>query len=136
MGYTSNRLTDTEPIVVFTYDGLLTRKIFMDVMEDNARYIKEIGEPIYIIVDARKLETTFIDMLHVMQEAQKEGDGSANDNNIKMLIFVGTSKFAKMYRNTMQERGAAFGMAIFEEMNEAIEAARHDIVYQKRENAG
>ena len=136
MGVVSKRLNDNEPIVVFTYDGKLTREVFADVIADNARHIAEIGEPIYIIADVRELETTFVDMLRVMQDAQKEGDGSANDDNIKMLLFVGSSKFAKMYRNTMQKRGTAFGMAMFEDMDMAIEAARRDIIYTKRENAG
>ena len=133
MGVVSKRLNDNEPIVVFTYDGKLTREVFADVIADNARHIAEIGEPIYIIADVRELETTFVDMLRVMQDAQKEGDGSANDDNIKMLLFVGSSKFAKMYRNTMQKRGTAFGMAMFEDMDMAIEAARRDIIYTKRE---
>ena len=135
MDYSSKRLPDTEPIVVFTYDCKLTREIFADVMAENARYIEEIGEPIYIIADVRELQSTFIDMLQIMQDAQKEGDGSANDDNIKMLLFVGSSKFAKMYRNTMQKRGTAFGMAMFEDMDMAIEAARRDIIYTKREDA-
>ncbi|GAB5492102.1 MAG: hypothetical protein Phog2KO_23170 [Phototrophicaceae bacterium] len=135
MGFSSKRLTDNEPIVVFTYEAKLTREVFANVMAENARYIEEIGEPIYIIADVRELQSTFIDMLQIMQDAQKEGDGSANDDNIKMLLFVGSSKFAKMYRNTMQQRGTAFGMAMFEDMDMAIEAARRDIIYTKREDA-
>lgn len=127
MGYTSKRLNEDQPIVIFTYQGELTREIFADVMADNARYIEEIGEPIYVIADVRQLETTFLDMLQIMQDAQQEGDGSAKDNNIKMLLFVGSSSFINMYRNTMQKRGTAFGMAIFEEIDKAVEAAQIDI---------
>lgn len=127
MGYTSKRLNEDQPIVIFTYQGELTREIFADVMADNARYIEEIGEPIYVIADVRQLETTFLDMLQIMQDAQQEGDGSANDNNIKMLLFVGESRFAQMYRNTMQKRGTAFGMTMFEDLDNAIKAVTIDI---------
>lgn len=124
MVYIAERLNDHEPIVVFTYDGKLTKEVFQDVIAENARFIKEIGEPIYIIADVRKLETTFVDMLKIMQEAQQEGEGRAGDDNIRMLIFVGSSSFASMYRNTMQNRGTAFGMSMFQDMDAAIEAAR------------
>lgn len=127
MGYTAKRLNDVEPIVVFTYAGKLTIELFKNVIADNARYIKEIGEPIYIICDVTDLETSFIDMLHIMQEAAKDGDGSANDENIKMLVFVGTNAFANMYRNTMQNRGTSFGMSMFQDMDIAIEAIRNQI---------
>lgn len=131
MGVISERLNSNEPIVVFTYEDLLTREIFQQVLKDNARHIKAIGEPIYIIADVRNLQTTFLDMLKIMQDAQQEGEGSAHDENIKMLIFVGTSTFAKMYRNTMQNRGTAFGMAMFEDMETAVEAARFDYKQNK-----
>lgn len=36
-----------------------------------------------------------------------------------------------MYRNSMQNRGAAFGMAVFQTMEDAVEAARLDISYHK-----
>jgi hypothetical protein len=36
-----------------------------------------------------------------------------------------------MYRNTMQNRGAAFGMAVFQTMEDALNAARLDISYNK-----
>lgn len=127
MGYTAERLNDVEPIVVFTYDGILTIEMFKNVIADNVRFIEEIGEPIYIICDVKKLKTSFIDMLHIMQEAAKDGDGSANDDNIKMLVFVGSNAFAKMYRNTMQNRGTTFGMSMFEDMDIAIEAIRNQI---------
>lgn len=126
MGFTVQRLNDEEPIVVFTYHGLLTVEIFRDVIQANARFVKEIGEPIYIIADVRQLETTLFDMINVMKEASQEGDGSAKDENIKMLIFVGSSAFVKMYRDTMQKRKAVFGMTIFEDMDKAIEVARFD----------
>jgi len=132
MVYTSKRLNDTDPVVIFTYDGELTREIFREVLEDNVRYIKEIGEPIYIIADARRLETTFVDMLKIMQEAQQEGEGRAQDDSIRMLIFVGSSSFARMYRDTMTRRGTAFGITIFEDMDDAIETVRVDIERRKR----
>lgn len=126
MGFTAQRLNDEEPIVVFTYYGMLTVEIFREVIQANARFVREIGEPIYIIADVRQLETTLLDMIQVMQEATQEGEGSAKDENIKMLIFVGSSAFAKMYRDTMQKRKAVFGMTMFEDMDQAIEAARFD----------
>lgn len=126
MVVTSKRLNEEEPIVVFTYEDKLTREIFQKVIAENARYIKEIGEPIYIIADVRKMESTFLDMLQVMQEAQQEQDGSTHDGNIKMLIFVGSGTFARMYRDTMQKRGTAFGMSMFEDMESAILAAQFD----------
>ena len=132
MVYIAERLNDHEPIVVFTYDGKLTKEVFQDVIAENARFIKEIGEPIYIIADARRLETTFVDMLKIMQEAQQEGEGRAQDDSIRMLIFVGSSSFARMYRDTMTRRGTAFGITIFEDMDDAIETVRVDIERRKR----
>jgi len=136
MGFTSKRLNDKEPIVVFTYEGKLTREIFQGALAENVRYINEIGEPIYIIVDARKLETTFVDMLQVMQEAQQQDAGGAHDDSIRMLIFVGTTSFARMYRDTMARRGTAFGMTMFEDMENAIETARVDIERRKKRETG
>lgn len=127
MSFTSKRLNKHEPIVIFTYNGKLTVDVFKQVIAENARYIHEIGEPIYIIADVRNLDSTFGDMLRVMQEAQQEGDGSAHDDNIAMLIFVGNSAFAKMYRDTMQNRGTAFGMSMFQDMDLAIQACRLDM---------
>ncbi|MEO1290651.1 MAG: hypothetical protein AAFV93_23155 [Chloroflexota bacterium] len=127
MGYTSKRLNDHEPIVLFTYEGQLTVDMFKQIIADNARYIEEIGEPIYILCDVRRLETSFIDMLHIMQEANKEAKGNASDENIKMLVFVGSNVFAQMYRNTMQKRGTSFGMTMFEDMELALEAVRTQI---------
>ena len=135
VGFTSKRLNEDEPIVVFTYEEKLTREIFQRIIAENARHIAEIGEPIYIIADVRKLETTFLDMLQVMQEAQQERDGSAHDENIKMLIFVGSSSFARMYRDTMQKRGTAFGMSMFEDMPSAILAAQLDYKRNKSNTA-
>ncbi|MDQ7025435.1 MAG: hypothetical protein Q9P01_01770 [Anaerolineae bacterium] len=131
MTFVSKRLTDNEPIVVFTYEGKLTLEVFKNVIADNVRYIREIGEPIYVIADVRNLESTFMDMLQIMQEARQEGEGSAHDSNIKMLIFVGSTAFARMYRDAMQKRGTAFGMAMFEDFDKAVEAARFDYSLKK-----
>ena len=131
MVYTSERINDSEPIVLFTYNGDLTVDVFKEVIAENARYIQEIGEPIYIICDVKNLKTSFIDMLRIMQEAAKESDGSANDDNIKMLVFVGSNSFAKMYRDTMQKRGTSFGMTMFEDMDFALEVVRNQIKMAK-----
>ena len=134
MGFTVERLNDTEPIVVFTYSSKLTLDVFKDAIVENTRFIEEIGEPIYIIADVRELESTFLDMLHIMEEAGKDDDGSANDKNIKMLILVGSSSFIKMYRNTMQKRGAAFGITIFQDVETAIDTARINMTYSEEES--
>jgi len=134
VGFTVERLNDTEPIVVFTYSSKLTLDVFKDAIVENTRFIEEIGEPIYIIADVRELESTFLDMLHIMEEAGKDDDGSANDKNIKMLILVGSSSFIKMYRNTMQKRGAAFGITIFQDVETAIDTARINMTYSEEES--
>ena len=131
MGFESQRYTATEPIVLFTYEGKLDKAVFRQVLDMNVHYIDEIGEPIYIIADVRNLQTTFMDMLHIMQEARQDRPGSVHDEQIAMLAFVGSSAFVKMYRDTMQNRGSAFGMAIYNTLEEAVEVMRLAIKMNK-----
>lgn len=136
MGVTAKRLNDTEPIVIFTYEDELTQEVFKEVIPLNIKYINEIGEPIYIIADVRDMTTTFGEMVRIMQEAGEGGEdgaGSAYDENIKMLIFVGNSSFIKMYRNSMQNRGAVFGMTIFEDMESALEVVRIELARNNKD---
>lgn len=136
MAVTAKRLNDTEPIVIFTYDGELTQEVFKEVIELNVKFINEIGEPIYIIADVRDITTTFGEMIRIMKQAgegNEDGAGSAFDENIKMLIFVGSSSFIQMYRNSMQNRGAVFGMTIFEDIDTALEAVRIDFARNSKD---
>ena len=130
MGFTTKRL-ENEPIVIFTYDGLLDQEMFKKVITENVRYIEEIKEPIYIIADVRAMESNFMEMLRIMGEARHEGPGSALDPNIKMLIFAGTNSLVKMYRDAMQYRGTAFGISMFPTLDDAILVARTQVKLDK-----
>lgn len=125
MYITSKRLTDDEPIVLFTFNGLLNQEVFQEVLELNAKYIAEIGEPIYIIADVRLMQTLFFEMLNIIQEAEQVRPGSIFDTNIRMLIFVGNPPILKLFRERTTESGAVFPMPIFDNMEEAVTAARH-----------
>lgn len=130
MGFTSYRLND-EPIVIFTFDGILDQNLFKQVIAENARYIEEIQSPIYIIADVHAMESNFMEMLRIIAEADQEGPGSAHDPNIRMLIMAGSSGIVKLYRDTMQRRGASFGITIFETLDEAIQVARTQVKMDK-----
>ncbi|MFZ4826925.1 MAG: hypothetical protein ACOYLB_06185 [Phototrophicaceae bacterium] len=131
MGFESQRYTATEPIILFTYQGKLNNEVFRHALDMNAHYIEELGEPIYIIADVRNLETTFSDMLHIMQEARQDRPGSVHDERIAMLAFVGSSPFIKMYRDTMLNRGTAYDMTIYDTLEEAVEVMRIAIKMNK-----
>ena len=138
MPVVAKRLTEDEPIIVFTYEGALDQAVFQEVLALNAKYIEEVGGPIYILADIRKLETTFGEMVRIMKQAQDGneggGAGSVFDENIKMLVFVGNSAFVEMYRTTMQNRGAVFGMPVFESVEKGLEAIRIDLGRQTSES--
>ena len=138
MPVVAERLTEDEPIILFTYEGALDQAVFQEVLALNAKYIEEVGGPIYILADIRKLETTFGEMVRIMKQAQEGneggGAGSVFDDNIKMLVFVGNSAFIEMYRTTMQNRGAVFGMPVFGDMETALQAIRIDLGRQTGEH--
>lgn len=124
MSVKSKRLNNDEPIVLFEYEGVLDLEIFKQVLQDNVKWINEIGAPIYIVSDVRNMKTTFMDMLSMMNEAQKEQVGGANDDSIKLLAFVGTSAFIRMFNQTMESRGASIGIQVFETVDDALSTIR------------
>jgi hypothetical protein len=92
-------------------------------IELNAKFIEEIGEPIYIIADYSQVQTSFTEILRIVQEAQKNTVSNIYDEDIAMLILVGNDQNIKTYHNTMQARGAVFGIARFDTLDAALEAA-------------
>lgn len=136
MPVNAKRLNDTEPIVVFTYEGDFTSEMFGEVMALNAKYIEEIGQPIYIIADMTLMQPVgFKDMLEIMNEAVKDDPGSAQDPNLKMLVFVGSPSILKMYRNTMQNRKVALPMILYDTIDEALEVVRAQLELDAKSRA-
>ena len=113
-----------EPIVLFTYSGLLDLPLFNEALDLNARFIAEVSGPIYVIVDMRKIETTFADMLGMVQEMQQQRPGRASDPNVKQFFIVGDHPLIRMFQDNLTRRSLPMRLAMFPTVEAALEAAR------------
>ncbi len=133
MPVSAKRLNETEPIVVFEYAGEFTSDMFDEILTLNKQYIDEVGEPIYVVADMRQMEPIgFVEMMKIMQKAMKDNPGSAYDENMKMLVFVGSPEIVHMYRDSMQNREAKLSMTFMNSMEEALETLRIQIKINRR----
>ena len=133
MPVSAERLNNTEPIVIFNYEGEFTSDMFEQVLALNTQYIEEVGEPIYVVADMRQMEPIgFAEMMKIMQKAMKDNPGSAYDEDLKMLVFVGSPEIIHMYRDSLQNRAAKLPMTFMNSMEEALETLRIQIKINKR----
>jgi len=123
MPFTAERVPN-EPIVVFTYTGVLDLPLFQQALDMNAKFIAEVGGPIYIIVDVRNMQTNFMDMLRIMQETQQQRPGAATDPNIKQLFFVGGDALVRMFQDNITRKNLPMHLAMFPSVEDAVESAR------------
>jgi len=124
MGVTIERWDQYEPIVLAKICGHLTLDLYKQLEVENLRFVETIGEPIYVIVDINEMETTLADILKIIHEATHNGVYHTNNQNIKMIVFVGTSQFIGMYRSALQKRQVEMDIAMFNDINVALDAVR------------
>jgi len=123
MPFTAERIPD-EPIVLFTYTGPLDLPLFEESLDLNAKFIAEVGGPIYLIVDMRRMETTFVEMMRIIQETQRQRAGAATDPNVKQLFIVGGGPLVRMFQDNLTRRNLPMRLAMFPAVEDALESAR------------
>ena len=124
------RKLDAENIIVVTNNI----KITVEAVEENRAavraFIQDMQGPIVLVIDYREAETSFNDILEMIQRNQA---GSRADLNERVFsIFVGTDKFLHMYRESMGL--PQFGgnqVPCFSDIDVALAAAR---LYIERES--
>jgi len=129
----AKRLNNDEPIILFTYNGAFTADMFPEVLALNAKYIEEVGGPIYVVADMLNMDPVgFRDMLSIIKQVGEDNPGAAHDENLKILIFVGSESIGRMYRDTLNNRKLPLPVALAKSLDDAYAIARAQIQMDKK----
>ena len=136
MPVSAKRLNNDEPIILFNYEGAFTADMFPEVLALNAKYIEEVGGPIYVVADMLKMDPVgFRDMLSIIKQVSEDNPGAAKDENLRLLIFVGSESIGRMYRDTLNNRHLPLPVALAKSVEDAYAIARTQIQMDNRKAA-
>lgn len=119
-----------EPIIHVTMRGVITVEDLLDVYKQSDMLRKDMPQKIYRISDVTDVQTTFSEMMQILQQATKHGGSSSIDPNIT-VVFVGNNHWVKLFRDAMRQ--GAFGgkqIPVFATLSEAFSFVHSDIVAQ------
>ncbi|MAU12830.1 MAG: hypothetical protein CL607_23625 [Anaerolineaceae bacterium] len=128
MSVTVERL-EGEPILIATMRGYITYADVREVYRLSKALITVQDNKIYRITDVWQADSSFTEMLKVIQRATQEVAASTEDTRIQ-VVFVGAHSWIQFFRNTMQNRG--IDIAVFTDMDKALQAV-HLMIANDRE---
>ena len=129
-----NRLGD-ENIIIVTNNVELTAEVVQENREQCKLLMDEMVGPPVIIIDFREVRTSFHDVIEIIKGNQAGNRQAINQRALS--IFVGTDKLIGMLRDSMRkEHSGAVLVPYFDDMDKAIEAARHYIEARSKDRAG
>ncbi len=115
------------PVICVVFHEALTLEGVQYVFQKSTELTQGMPAPIYRISDIRKAQTSFAEMLKILQAARGGRAGSPTDPRIRQL-FVGSNQWINMARNVMEQ--PQFGgvqIPIFASMDDAIAYVRADL---------
>lgn len=105
MTYTVEKLPDRQ-IIIFHYDGIVRIEDALGVFKDTEAFKNEVGEErVYRVSDFTNAESTFTEIMKMLQAATQQAGGTADPN--VTVVFVGSTAWARLYKDAMaqQQRG-------------------------------
>jgi len=109
-----------QPIIIATYQGRISVADLLEMFRQSALLMQEIDGHVYRITDAREIETSFAEVLNMLQEAKRGTPGSTSDPNITP-VMVGHDKWLSMFSEGFrQKQYGGSALLTFATMEEAL----------------
>lgn len=122
-----------EPILVASFDRVITSDILHQMYDLSAKLIAADDEVLYRITDFRHVTTSPLEVLQIYYASQSERVGSTSDSRIRPVL-LGDNQWSRMASDMLWEY-AKMELPIFDSMSEAIAHIRLLMQYRKRGTA-
>lgn len=120
------RLADL-PCVIAVYEGMIKSQDVEELFDETVKLIPDIQGHYYRINDFRTAESTFADIVQMINTARGGRPGSTTDPNLTAIV-VGTNEWGQMMRKYFgQERYGALNIPFVHTLEEAIEWVKNDM---------
>jgi hypothetical protein len=113
------RLED-KPILVVTLREQVDQQSLQRVFSQTALLSRELGGPVYRIMDARDSDVGFVELMGVIEDIRRDPTGSAVDPNVRE-VYVGGTKWVKFATRALQlEQYGGVNTPIFHSLDDAL----------------
>jgi hypothetical protein len=122
-----------EPIIITRAKGHITVELILEIYRQSDILRKDMPKKIYRISNYTQADTSFFEMMQILQKAMQQGSQTL-DPNIK-VVFVSTSHWAKLAADTLRQdmfRGREF--PIFTSEEDALAYIRADMAAEEAQS--